>query len=142
MPYDPRESQGSQLQYSTSAGGTYALIPGVRAPKQGNSQAAVVELTAVSDTSKRQRSGLKDPGTWTCQLVYDPNDTVHQALETAFNAGTKLYFRYNMNASAPFRKAFAGTIRKFEYTTDNDSPHLMDMETLIDGGITTESYTP
>lgn len=139
MPYDPRESQGSQLKYATTSGGTYTSIPGVRSPKQGNAQAAAIDLTAISDTSKRQRAGLKDEGTWSFQLVYDPADTVHQALLTAYGAGTKLWWRYSMNASVAYRLAFAGAVRKWEYSTDNDSPHLIDVEVLIDGAIAAES---
>lgn len=140
MAYTASRVAGSQLSYSTSAGGSYTLIPGVRGFRQNNATAEEIDTTAISDTTKKKVTGLLDDGTISHQLVYDAGDTVHQALLAAYAAGTKLYFRYTFNgASAARRMAFAGSYRQFAYQGDNGQTHLRDCEILVDGAITEEN---
>lgn len=139
MAYDPRPVQGSLLKYSTSAGGTYTLIPGVRGPKQTGAQATEIEYTAVSDTVKKKAVGLKDSGSFTFTLFYDPQDTVHLAMLAAYDAGTKWYFRYTFAAAAAKRAAFAGQIKTFNYGGEVDNMHTREVEVTIDGAWTEEA---
>lgn len=140
MAYTASRVAGSQLKYSTSAGGTYVLIPGVRGFKQNNAQAEEIDTTAISDTTKKKVTGLLDDGTMTHQLVYDAGDTVHQALLAAYVAGTLLYFRYSFfGASAARRMTFSGSYRTFAYSGDTGQPHLRDCEILVNGAITEEA---
>lgn len=140
MAYTPSRVAGSTLSYSTTAGGSYTLIPGVRGFRQNNATAEEIDTTAINDTTRKKVTGLLDDGTISHQLVYDAGDTVHKALLAAYNSGTKLFFRYVFSgASEARRMAFSGSYRQFAYSGDNGQTHLRDCEILVDGAIVEEA---
>ncbi|OOS04372.1 hypothetical protein SAMN02745664_12434 [Moraxella cuniculi DSM 21768] len=52
------------------------------------------------------------------EIVLDPQDTVHQSLQTAFDAGTELHWRLTFTHAPAESRQFTGIISK--YTTDNE----------------------
>ena len=49
--------------------------------------AATLDVTTLCDTSRQQRSGMKNNGTWTAQGFYDPGSAGQQQLRQAYDLG-------------------------------------------------------
>ncbi|MEX1040189.1 MAG: phage tail tube protein [Pirellulaceae bacterium] len=74
--------EGVKLSYSADGTG-YVEIAQVVTMDGPNTNYAEVETTALDSTVREYRAGLKEAGTFSFEIQYDPDNTQHAAIEAA-----------------------------------------------------------
>lgn len=81
MPYATSLTAGTVLKHKISS--VFTAVPGVRSIGGSGSSKTKVDVTALSDTAKKYLGGFPDYGELNVELMWDPGDSVHQAILTA-----------------------------------------------------------
>lgn len=84
MAYQASAVAGSQLLLLVGSPGTYTLIKGVEGVQGPTGTKATIDVTAIDDTARQYVADLPDFGNLTFTLFWDPAETTHQNLLTAF----------------------------------------------------------
>ncbi len=93
MAYSAFSVAGTLLQMSASSPVSYTTIRGVEGFQGPTASKPDIDVTAIDDTAAQFLSGIPDYGNITFDLFWDPADSNHQALKTAFDTvGSRTYF--------------------------------------------------
>lgn len=106
-------TQGSQLEVKTGSPLAFALIDGIIDLQFSGGEKETINGTAISDSAPRGIGGFPSVVVAEGEVNYDPNDTVHAALEVAQAAGTKLLFKVTLNAETPIVRYFDAEVTAF-----------------------------
>lgn len=103
--------KGSKLQLSISS--VLTDIPSMTVLKSPQSENPVIEVTDMQDTDRKYISQkVRSHGVVGGTIEWDPSNTVHAALLTAFRAGTESTFKILYANAAASEFAFTGFITK------------------------------
>ena len=76
-----------------------------------------IDVTNLGSTAREFLLGLNDNGTATAELVFDPDDTQHTALEqTDLGADTARNYRVTLTNSPATTYTFAALVQRFEHS--------------------------
>lgn len=114
MTFTIHPGLNSTLASSTTSNGTFTAVDGLTSIDGPKSEMGTVDTTNLTSTVKTTRPTLVDPGTVTATGQYDPEDTVHQSLKTAFDAGTILFWKETFNTVTPKVASYQGYLTSFE----------------------------
>jgi hypothetical protein len=134
MPYDAFVVDGTQLKVTISASPT--LIPGVQSFSGPTGTKTTIEYTAISDTAKKKKGGKPDFGTVTFTIAWDPADTTHAYLLTAYNtAGSTDTFTILCSDAGAATMVFSGSVTGFAWKFDKDAVSLVDVTVEVSGAV-------
>jgi hypothetical protein len=85
--------KGAVLSYATTSSGTYNLVPQAVSVDGVELSKEMIDQVILSSTIKPKRPALPEAPTLSFTVFFDPTDTVHTALITAWAAGTQLWFK-------------------------------------------------
>lgn len=132
-------SVGASLSYSTTAGGSYTTAVGVRTIRWAGSRPSA-NVSALADTSMVYKRKRRDPGTLTCDCIYQK--TQYNALFDIHLAGTEYYWKIT-GADASVLGPFFGHISEFGLDIPEDDPLTFPLTIQASGGGTaTEDFIP
>jgi len=85
------KTQGTELWFINGSGalikvGCVTSVSGI------SSQRDQIETTCLEDDERTYTGGLQSPGTAAMTINFDPSDSTHIALETAFQANTTVWW--------------------------------------------------
>lgn len=115
-------SQGTLVKVKTGSPLAFALVDGLSDFTRSGGTKSTLDATALSDTAPVAVGGFPSPIEWNGTVFFDPADTVHAALKTAYSAGTELVWQVTLPADTPIVRYFDGEITDFgNYTLTRDS---------------------
>lgn len=89
MPSTAIKTQKTELYFVTSdVTPTLEKVGQVSQTTLNGGAAAEIDITNFDSEQKESESGLPDPGTLSFDIVSDPSNTSHQALDAVYAAGT------------------------------------------------------
>jgi hypothetical protein len=86
-------SKGTVIQMASASAGTYTAIPNPISIEGPGLEVPTLDKTTLSDTRRRKRPGLPDPGEATLKIFHDPLDAQHAAIKTACETNLIKYFK-------------------------------------------------
>lgn len=131
-------SQGTLLKVTISALAT--SIPGIKGLKGPTINWDVKDTTALDAPSnfKTKKPIMKDPGTVTFQIKYDPADPTHEYLRNSNAASTPTLeaFTEVLSDTGAATITFSGYVTKFEYAAESGEILMADVEVTVTGAVT------
>ena len=124
-------------------GSTYTTIAQVRDIEGPGLKLDTVEVTSRDSAKWRKRiAGLKDGGTVTFEIVYDPDDGTHSATTTTTGVayfllqGTSRLFQLVLPDTSPQTIAFTAFVVSFKPKEPMEGALTADVELQITGAVT------
>jgi len=102
----------------------------------GSGQSQEIDVTDFDSTGKEFVQGLKDEGSVSIDMVYDPNDTQQTRLETIRSNQETTNFKIVLSDTNNTNFEFAGFITSFEKTLEEDDVMRASVSIRITGAIT------
>ncbi len=142
-----RAAKGLVLEHGGAASGaaSWATVVNHRADALPGDEADLLDATTHDSTGGRKEyvPGLIDSEDISVELVYDPGDSVHEALRAA-SGGVAQHFRMTLpglsGGSGNDIHTFAGFVKGFSPRTAYDGIQMADM-TIKRTGVTTVTST-
>ena len=142
---DPFHGLATELHMTASIGGTIdasTKVAEVSDIGTLENTANIIEFNNYGYDFKRKLVGQKDAGSLTIALSWVPGDTTHQAIKSAYDAGSSATFAVRWvsqseNATAEFK----GFIASFSIDQPSEDVVSASVEIAIDGGITFDMNT-
>jgi hypothetical protein len=117
MPYTAFAAAGTKLQFSASSPITYLDIEGVEGFSGPTGSKEIIDVTAISDIAAKQITGMPKFGQVSFTLFWDPADTTHAALFTAYKtANSHNYFNILCSDTGTASIAFDGSVSTWEWS--------------------------
>lgn len=127
MAYGASGVQGSNVQIKGGAIVSYTTLDGVLSIRESGGSSSDINVTPINSAAKVSIPGFADYGSIEMELAYDPKDTVHKSLRTAFGSATVSGKRRDLkwtyadgtttNSSTEY---LAATVTKFEVTEQSE----------------------
>jgi len=137
MPTVYVESQGTQLQIGDGASPeAFTLIPQLVSLGGPGGSATVIDISTLDSTGREKAMGLADSGQITCEMVYNPQNTVHAGLFSKWKARTQHNFRIVFTDSPSTQYDFAGYVLEFAHNFSVDEVTTVSMTIEVTGSIT------
>lgn len=135
MSYTPWSTQGTQLKLTISS--TPTLVPGVESIDISGGQKKTIEVTALSDTAAVFVTGLPDLGTLGFTLFWDPANTVHQALYTAYTTPNSVSaFTITCSDAGTADITFNASVNGWDWPLGKDQGAQVKVSAKITGSVT------
>jgi len=115
---------------------TFETIPNVVSFQGPGGQASVIDVTNLSSTAKEKRVGLRDEGSLSLTLHFDPDNSVHQGLRNDRANRTRQSFRVTFTDQDPTQWTFCGYVTQFSVQGGVDAVLEASVTIEIDGDIT------
>lgn len=131
------KTQGTKLKVESSTSpGEYLDVPGIASiDGLGSGEADDIDVTDFDSTGKEFLVGLKDEGTLTCQLNYDPDNAVHTLLETLQNSQTKTNFKIQLPAGTNDTFSFEASVKQFNKSLQANDAVRATLQLRISGSV-------
>jgi len=127
-------------KFQVSDGGspeTFNDVPQIKSISGlGSGQSQEIDVTDFDSTGKEFVQGLKDEGSVSIDMVYDPNDTQQTRLETIRSNQETTNFKIVLSDTNNTNFEFAGFITSFEKTLEEDDVMRASVSIRITGAIT------
>lgn len=117
-PYDPQVADTTYLMI----GSPLVFVEGVEALDGPGRDRAEVDMTAISDSVQKKKSGKAKLKDCTFNLRWDPANTQHAALEAANKNNTELACRIVCSDLGAATIDFTATVPQFSFSAQQDSP--------------------
>jgi len=121
--------QGKNSTYScefTIDSGTFTAVAQIKSIKPPAMSFSTEDTTTLSDSATAKSGGILDSGTISVELFYDPTDSSHVSLKTAFETGSTYSHKIYFGASGSEKTwAFDGHFTKFELSPLERSAYQM-----------------
>lgn len=98
-------------------------------------QAAEIDVTDLSSTSKEYRLGLQEEGDITMDIMYIPGDTQHAAIRALRASGALNNFRISFTDSPTTTWTFAGLVKGFSISNSVDDVNRATVTLKVSGSI-------
>lgn len=135
MPYQPWSTQGLQLQ--VKIGLAFMLIPGAEGIGGPTGTKNQIEVTALNDTAAKFVTGLPDLGEVTFTLFWDPSETTHQHLFTAFNeTNSDDEFKILCADAGAAEVGFNGSVSGWRWNLQKNSAATVEVTVRVNGAVT------
>jgi len=133
--------QGRSSTYScefTIDSGTFTAVAQIKSISMPSMSYSTEDTTVISDTAVAKSGGILDSGTMGIEIFYDPADSGHVSLKTAFETGSTYSHKIYFGASGSEKTwAFDGHFTKFEPSTlENGIYQTASIEVDITGTVT------
>lgn len=132
------KTQGTLLQIEkTASPGEYETISGVYSiGGLGGGDSAEIDVTDFDSTAKEFLLGLKDEGTLSVSLNYDPDNTNHILLDTLRTSQASSGFKIALAAGTAKNFTFDAYVKSFEKTMEADDAVRGNLTLRITGAVT------
>jgi hypothetical protein len=135
MPYSAFAVQGTKLQIKV--GSVFTDIPGVEGLSGPTGTKQQIDVTAINDTAAKFVAGLPDYGEVTFRLFWDPSDTTHQELLTAYNtANSSSEFQIVCSDAGAAVIAFAGQVTGWQWSFEKGQAATAEVTIKVSGNVT------
>lgn len=114
----------------------FETIPNVVSFQGPGGQAQVIDVTNLSSTAKEKRMGLRDEGSLSLSLHFDPDNAVHDGLRSDRANRTRQQFRITFTDTIPTVWTFYGYVTQFSVQGGVDAVVEASVTIEIDGDIT------
>lgn len=131
-------SQGMTIGVSDlSSPVTYTTIDGVVSIAGPTGTATVIDTTDLSSTAKEKLIGLRDWGSVTLGMKFDPSDATHAAFKTDLGSATSKSYQITFTDASPSTTwTFSGYVTGFGPNAAVDAVVGADLTIEISGDIT------
>ena len=118
----------------------FETIPNVVSFQGPGGQAQVIDVTNLSSTAKEKRMGLRDEGSLSLSLHFDPDNAVHDGLRSDRANRTRQQFRITFTDTIPTVWTFYGYVTQFSVQGGVDAVVEASVTIEIDGDIIMNKY--
>lgn len=116
MAYAASAVAGTLLKISTSSPTSFSTIRGVEGFQGPTASKPDIDVTAIDDSAAQFVAGIPDYGNVTFDLFWDPAETTHQNLKTAFDTvGSTTYFQIVASDDGAATGEFQGEVKGWEH---------------------------
>ena len=131
------ETQGVLIKVGDAASPeVFSLIPEIVSFDGPGGSASEIDVSDLASTAKEFRLGLKDEGDFTFEMMYLPNDTQHQLLQTARTNRTLTSFEITLTDSPASVMTFSAFVREFSLSGSVDDVIRGNVGLRISGAVT------
>lgn len=134
MPSTAITAQGITIARMGSS--AFEAIPNVVSFQGPGGQASVIDVTNLASTAKEKRVGLRDEGSLSLTLHFDPDNAVHQGLRNDRANRTRQSFRITFTDEDPTQWTLHGYVTQFSVQGGVDAVLEASVTIEIDGDIT------
>jgi hypothetical protein len=134
MPSTAITAQGITIARMGSS--AFEAIPNVVSFQGPGGQASVIDVTNLASTAKEKRVGLRDEGSLSLTLHFDPDNAVHQGLRNDRANRTRQTFRITFTDEDPTQWTLHGYVTQFSVQGGVDAVLEASVTIEIDGDIT------
>lgn len=134
MPSTAITAQGITIARMGSS--AFEAIPNVVSFQGPGGQASVIDVTNLASTAKEKRVGLRDEGSLSLTLHFDPDNAVHQGLRNDRANRTRQAFRITFTDEDPTQWTLNGYVTQFSVQGGVDAVLEASVTIEIDGDIT------
>ena len=128
---------GSLLQFGSSSPVTYATIPYVMGYAYGGSERPRIDVTPISASAHEFISDISGEQNVSFDLAYDPDDTQHAALLSAYNNQTLLYLRDRHDNTGACDEYFTGYVTQWNRSAQKGAARMIAVVITITGAVNT-----
>lgn len=128
---------GSLLQFGSSSPVTYTTIPYVMGYQYGGSERPRIDVTPISASAYEFIADIPGEQNVSFDLAYDPDDTQHAALLSAYNNQTLLYFRDRHDNTGACDEYFTGYVTQWNRGAQKGSARMVSVVITITGAVNT-----
>jgi len=102
----------------------------------GSGSSAEIDITTFDSSGKEFRQGLKDEGSLTIDLIYDPGDTQHSKLESLRDNQSNNAFKISTSEATPTEFTFDAFVQTFDKSFESDEVLRASVGLRISGAVT------
>tara|TARA_Y100000593_G_C4124044_1_gene244115 strand:+ start:30 stop:446 length:417 start_codon:yes stop_codon:yes gene_type:complete len=130
-----RDSFGTVLQVDVS--GTFTSVGNLTSVGFLDASYEDIDTTTMDTTGGKAflPSALYDGGTISCTVLYDPDDSRHEALKTSFDARTTESWKIQLSDTTD-TITFSGYVKSMSGTAEVDGALSMSFSIKVTGGVT------
>ncbi|CAB4166641.1 hypothetical protein UFOVP836_46 [uncultured Caudovirales phage] len=128
---------GSLLQFGSSSPVTYATIPYVQGYQYGGSERPRIDVTPISASAYEFIADIPGEQNISFDLAYDPDDTQHAALLSAYNNQTLLYFRDRHDNTGACDEYFTGYVTQWNRSAQKGAARMIAVVITMTGAVNT-----
>ena len=132
-------AQGSLVEVQDAAN-AFQLVGCVTSIDISGAEAPEIDTTCLADAAKSFRLGLKDNGTMTLEVQWDPTDVGQARLQTLFDADPIPVEQFRVTLNTPDTNAdtltFDGLVSGFDKTAGIDAVWTATITVRITGAVT------
>lgn len=128
---------GSQLQVASSSPTTYVTIPYVMGYSYGGSEKPRIDVTPISASATETIPDIPGEQNVSFDIAYDPDDTQHAALLSAYTNGTLIYFRDRHDNTGACDEYFTGYVTQWNRSAAKGSARMVAVVVTMTGTVST-----
>lgn len=128
---------GSLLQVASSSPTTYVTIPYVMGYTYGGSEKPRIDVTPISASATETIPDIPGEQNVSFDIAYDPDDTQHAALLSAYTNGTLIYFRDRHDNTGACDEYFTGYVTQWNRSAAKGSARMVAVVVTINGAVAT-----
>ena len=128
---------GSLLQFGSSSPVTYATIPYAMGYAYGGSERPRIDVTPISASASEFIADIPGEQNVSFDIAYDPDDTQHAALLSAYTNQTLLYFRDRHDNTGACDEYFTGYVTQWNRSAQKGAARMVSVVVTITGTVNT-----
>ncbi len=109
----------------------FTLIPDVQSIEGPTLTRDTIDVTSHSTTGNAFIEGLRNFGTVAAEILFDPDDTVHEGLLADHEAGTRRNFELEFTDTGPAIWSFTAIISSFSISAPTDDALKASLELTL-----------
>lgn len=132
-------AQGTTIAVDETGGGTYTLINLVSSiSSAGGGEVGERDTTVLSSTVRTNAPTIPDNGEVTFELLFDPTDTVHEAIRGYKDSPAVKNWQVTFNTTSSSKVTFAAWVKQFDGANaeDVDSSVTASLTLRVTGAVT------
>lgn len=115
---------------------TYSDILGITSVQGPDGSAAEIDITALESTGKEFNMGLKDEGSVSLEIIFNPDDSEHTGLRTDRDNATLRSFRITFTNSPATTATFNAYVTNYSVSGQIDEVVRLSVTLRISGSVT------
>ena len=130
------------LSVDPAGGASFSQVLGVIVNKLPAQRKENVDVTAIDDTTGDSRQGIEEPGEFSFDIFWDPDDTVHGSLQTLYGSGDSAAWKLVLtDGSSTLTITWSGHLVELDRQPVNKSSGLVARIRGFKRGALTEAVT-